>query len=68
MIKFFYNNAKNANTSHLLFELNYSYHLCVFFNKEINHYFRSLIANTLAAKLKNLITICKQNLLHIQKV
>ena len=36
MAKFAYNNAKNASTSHTLFELNCGYHFCVSFNENIN--------------------------------
>ena len=32
-MKFTYNNAKNANTIHTFFELNYKYYTYVFFKK-----------------------------------
>lgn len=33
MAEFAYNNAKNANTGHILFKLNYGYHPRVFFQR-----------------------------------
>ena len=66
--KFIYNNAKNANTGHKLFELNFGYHLQVFFEDDIDLCSRSCSANELAKELKELINICQQNLLHAQKL
>ena len=37
--KFFYNNRKNDNTGHIVFELNCGYHPCLFFKKNINSCF-----------------------------
>ena len=36
MVKFAYNNANNINTSHTLFELNYSYHPKIFFEEDFD--------------------------------
>ena len=36
MAKFAYNNTKNASTGHKFFELNCSYHPCVFFKEDTN--------------------------------
>ena len=36
MAEFAYNNATNASTSHMPFELNCGYHLCIFFKKDID--------------------------------
>ena len=36
MAKFAYNNAKNSNTGHMSFELNYGYHPYVSFEEDTN--------------------------------
>ena len=67
MGKFIYNNAKNVSIGHTRYELNYSYHLQVFFKNDVNFYSRSCFANELAKKLSKLIDIYQQNLLHAQE-
>lgn len=57
MTEFIYNNAKNANTEYLLFELNCSYYFCISYKKKINLYFRSKLTNNLAKKFKKYIAI-----------
>ena len=47
MTKFTYNNAKNTNTGHILFELNYKYYSHIFYKKNHNPY----------SKLKTIIEI-----------
>ena len=64
MAEFAYNNIKNASIGHTLFKLNYGYHPEVFFKDECNALFRSSSTKRLAIKLKELINICCQNLLH----
>ncbi len=68
MAEFAYNNAKNASTSHIFFELNCSYHPRVFFEEDVDPHSRSRSANKLAEELKELMEVCCQNLLHIQKL
>ncbi len=68
MAKFVYNNAKNASTSYIPFELNCKFYLWVLFKKNVNPSSRSCLANKLADKLRELIEICCQNLLHIQEL
>ena len=65
MVEFVYNNAKNASTSYTSFKLNYGYHPGVLFEKDVNFRLRSHSANKLAKKLKKLIEVCYQNLLHV---
>ena len=36
MAEFAYNNAKNASTSHTLFELNYGYHSHIFYKEDFD--------------------------------
>lgn len=50
--KILYYLTKNTNTSHISSELNYSYYLGVFYNKNINLYSKSKIASKLLIKLK----------------
>ena len=66
--EFTYNNAKIASTGHILFELNCGYHLKMFFEEDINSYSKSYSTNKLAKKLRELIEICYQNLLHTQEL
>ncbi len=64
MAKFAYNNAKNANTGHTLFELNYGYYPRVSFEKDVDPHLRSRSANKLVEELRKLMEVCCQNLLH----
>ena len=66
MIEFVYNNSKNADTVHILFELNCDYHPWISFEDKCNVCSRSSSANRLIMELKKLINICCQNLLHAQ--
>ena len=68
MVKFAYNNAKNASIGYTPFELHYSYDLWMLFKKDINHHFSSNLADKLSAKLKKLMIICKKNLSCTQKL
>ena len=63
--EFVYNNAKNASTGHIPYKLNYGYHLKVFFKEDVDSRLKSCSANKLAEKLRELIEVCCQNLLHI---
>ncbi len=65
MTEFAYNNAKNVSTGHTLFQLNYSNHPRVSFKEDIDSCLRSRSANELAEKLRELMEVCCQNLLHI---
>ena len=40
MAEFKYNNTKNTNTGHTLFELNYDYHPYIFYKKDVNLRFK----------------------------
>lgn len=59
--EFIYNNAKNVIIWLIFFELNYKYHLCILFKKNINLCLKSKLINKLANKLKNLIIVYKKN-------
>ena len=58
MAKFAYIYAKNASTGHISFELNYGYHLRVFFKEDIDLRLKSRSTNKLAKELRELIEIC----------
>ena len=68
MAEFTYNNIKNANIGHTLFELNYGYHSYVFFDNDANPCSKSCLVEELAKKLRNLMSNCQQNLLYNQKL
>lgn len=68
MAEFAYNNVKNATTNHTLFEFNYDYHLCIFFEDEFDFCTRFYSANKLVKELGELISIYQQNLFHAQKL
>lgn len=65
MAEFAYNNTKNASIDYTSFKLNYGYHPKVFFKENIDPYSRSRSANKLAEELKELMKVCRQNLLHV---
>ena len=66
MAKFAYYNAKNLNTSHTPFKLNYDYHLCVSFEENTNLCSWSKLAHKLSAELQDLMTVCQENLHYAQ--
>ena len=68
MAEFTNNNTKNASTGHTLFKLNCGYHLRIFFEEDTNPHSWLKIADNLLAKLRELMTICQQNLYHAQKL
>lgn len=68
MTNFVFSNAKNANIDHILFELNCRYNLKALFEDKTDFYLRFCSTNKLAKKLKELIEICCQNLLHIYEL
>ena len=68
MAIFAYNNAKNASTGHISFELNCSYHPRVSFKKNVNSRTKSCFADKLARELREQIKIYCQNLFHAQEL
>ena len=65
MTKFAYNNAKNANTDHILFELNCGYYSWVSYKEDLDSCSKSKTAEKLSFKLRNLMAVCQQNLYHV---
>lgn len=66
MVEFAYNNTKNTSISYTPFELNCSFHLRVFYKKNVNFCSQSKTSNQLATELQNLISIYKTNLEYTQ--
>ena len=64
MAEFAYNNAKNASIGHIPFKLNCGFYPRDSFKDVIDLCSRSRSANKLAKKLRELMDICQQNLLH----
>ena len=68
MAKFAYNNVKNANTGHAPFGLNCGYHPCISFKQDTDSCFWSKTADKLSAELRELMTVCRANFHHTQKL
>ena len=68
MAKFAYNNAKNSNTGHTPFELNCGYHPCVSFEEDTDPRSQSKSADELSAELRDVMTVCWENLYHAQEL
>ena len=67
MAEFVYNNAKNASTGHILFELNCGYHRYVSFEDDTDLCSQSKMAKELFSKLRELMTVYQKNLHYAQK-
>ena len=68
MAEFAYNNTKNASIGYIPFELNYKYHLCVFYEENLDLRSKSRIAEKLSSELQEFMIVCQQNLYHVQKL
>ena len=64
MAEFAYNNAKNASTGHMPFELNCGYHSRMLYEKNVDPYSQSKSADELLAELRELMIVCQENLHH----
>ena len=64
MAEFTYNNAKNASTGYMPFELNCGYHPCVSLEEDTDPRSQSKTAKELSSELKELMTVCRENLHH----
>ena len=67
MTEFTYNNAKNASTGHMPFELNYEYYPWMSYEIDIYLRSKSKLLDKLLAELQELMTVCQKNLYHAQK-
>ena len=68
MAEFTYNNAKNASTGHMPFELNCGYHLQMSYKEKVDLRSKSKSADKLSAKLRELMIVCWENLHHAQEL
>ena len=68
MAEFAYNNAKNASTGHTPFKLNCGFNPQTSFKDDVDPCSRSCFANKLVKKLRELMDLYQQNLLHAQKL
>ena len=64
VVKFAYNNAKNASTGHTPFELNCGYHFRMLYKKNVNSRSQSKSADELLAELRELMIVWQENLYH----
>ena len=68
IVEFAYNNAKNISTGHTSFELNCDYHPYISYKKNIDPCFKSKSVDKLSTNLKELMTVYRETLYHIQKL
>ncbi len=68
MVKFAYNNTKNASTDHMSFKLNCGYHSQAFYKEDIDLRSLSKSADELAIKLRELMAVCRKNLQYVQEL
>ena len=68
MAEFAYNNTKNASADYTPFELNCGYHPCVSYKEDLNPCSKSRTAEKLSSELRELMTVCQQNLHHAQEL
>ena len=68
MAEFAYNNAKNANSGHTLFELNCGYHPWMTYKDDVDPRSKSKSADDLSAELRELMIVCRENLHHAQEL
>ena len=68
MAEFAHNNAKNASTSHTLFELNCGFHPRMLYEEDMDLCFQSKSADELLAELRELMIVCREKLHHAQEL
>ena len=68
IVEFVYNNAKNASTGHMPFELNCGYHPRMSYKEDVDYRFQSKLPDKLLAELRELIIVCRENLHHTQEL
>lgn len=67
MAKFAYNIIKNVSIYHILFKLKYDEYLHISFKDKIDPCLNFYLANELVKELRNLRSICQQNLFYTQQ-
>lgn len=66
--EFPYNNVKNANIGHTLFELNCNFHFQASYKKDIDIWSMSKVVDKLTNELRELTIVCRNNLRNAQKL
>ena len=66
--EFAYNNAKNASIGHTPFQLNCGFHLRSSYKEDVDSCSRSKIVDELATKLRDLMSVCRENPHHAQEL
>ena len=68
MAEFAYKNTKNASTGYTSFKLKCGYHPRISYEEDLDPRSKSRTAKKLSSKLRELMTVCQQNLHHTQKL
>ena len=68
MVEFAYNNAKNASTGHMPFELNCGYHSQMSYEKNVDLCSQSKSVDKLLVELRELMIVCQANLYNAQEL
>ena len=68
IVKFAYNNTKNASIGHISFELNCGYNLWMLYKEKVDSYSLFKLIDKLSVELRELIVICCKNFYHAQKL
>ena len=68
MAEFAYNNAKNTSTGYTSFELNCGFYPRASYKEDVDLRSQSKSADELATELRELMTICRENLQHAQEL
>lgn len=67
MIKFTYNNIKDASIGYMSFELNCDYHPRVSYKEDLNFCYKSKSVKILSAEVRELMIVCRLQLHYSQK-
>ena len=68
MAEFAYNNAKNASTGHMPFELNCGYYARILYKEKVNPRSQFKLADELSKEFRKLIIVYYENLHHTQEL
>lgn len=68
MAEFNYNNEKNSSSSHTSVKLNCDYHCHISCKKDVDPDLKSMSANILITKLRNLMTVYRKGFKYAKKL
>ncbi len=66
MAEFAHNNSKTTTTGHTPFELNCGFHPWASYKEDVDPRSKSKASDELATELRELTTVCRENLQHAQ--